>query len=455
MANDDKTKNKNSPLDVPKPSTSAQAVGNKQGTPANQLNIPNELSELRQRYTNERDTMYNFYKRDRFFLIEATNGTNLSAINTIQAYEDLKKHIKGTPRKITERRDGKLTIVLNNEEQCTLILTIKTLANVEVTCSIDGKLNQSQGTIRYDNRPGFTIETLKDNLKQQNVTDIYQITRRANDKSIVKEPIYILTFNTTNLPARVTIGWSNCPVRLYIPKPRRCFKCQRFGHGKTNCRSEADICATCALPTHEGECTSPEKCKNCNGNHPSYSRKCPIYEKEQEILAYKAKNQVTYAEAKREVKQRFTGPSISYSRAVKNCPPSTSSQPNDQTNKAKVQPPQPKEQKQLKEKLQMDLNNNEASTTPAPLVPEVLRTSRSIIQKPPDPSLGCKRQRENRYPSIERLSKRPNGPEESNPYPIQMIIPPDLPTSTAKSRSSQSNPARRGMGSTPFRKPPS
>ena len=54
---------------------------------------------------------------DRFYVVKATDSTPLSTVNTIKAFEELKTHLGGTPKRIIERRDGALTITVDNRQQ--------------------------------------------------------------------------------------------------------------------------------------------------------------------------------------------------------------------------------------------------------------------------------------------------------------------------------------------------
>ncbi|GBM62977.1 hypothetical protein AVEN_147233-1 [Araneus ventricosus] len=115
----------------------------------------------------------------------------------------------------------------------------------------------------------------------------------------------------------IKAGYINLSVRPYIPNPLRCFKCQRFGHSQTGCCG-ALTCARCATVGHlSSVCTEQEKCVNCKGSHTSYSRSCPVWKTEKEIVAVKVKEQVSYPEARRIVKARTPTPGISYSSVVR------------------------------------------------------------------------------------------------------------------------------------------
>ena len=84
-------------------------------------------------------------------------------------------------------------------------------------------------------------------------------------------------------PDTINLGiWGTFKVRVYHPEPLRCFNCQRFGHHKSACQSNAK-CAVCSgryktsscIEKHKaGEQTHP-RCPNCRLNHPAWSRRCP------------------------------------------------------------------------------------------------------------------------------------------------------------------------------------
>ena len=237
-------------------------------------------------------------------------------INTIAANRDLIRILGGSPSGVREMRSGDLLVEVRNYEQSQKIVNIKELASTKVSVKSNDRMNQCQGTIYYRNAPGFTEEEIMAALNESGdirVSNIYRMQKRA-DGALVPMPIYLLTFQSTELPSHVTVGWTRCSTRLYIPRPRRCFKCQEFGHGIKTCRSSVDICAQCANrddsnnPTHPRPCTAPSLCSNCNGDHPSSSQDCPRYQTEVKILRIKTENRLTYSAAKRTV---LGGPSSS------------------------------------------------------------------------------------------------------------------------------------------------
>lgn len=70
------------------------------------------------------------------------------------------------------------------------------------------------------------------------------------------------------LPKHVMLGFISYEVREYVPTPLRCFKCQRFGHTASQCKSKMR-CARCGGEHEYGKCEREAKikCCNCGGEH--------------------------------------------------------------------------------------------------------------------------------------------------------------------------------------------
>ncbi|KAG0445283.1 hypothetical protein HPB47_017372, partial [Ixodes persulcatus] len=133
----------------------------------------------------------------------------------------------------------------------------------------------------------------------------------------VKTKHLLLAFDRHKLPALVKAGYLNCRVRPYVPNPQRCLHCQRFGHRSRSCRGRK-TCAKCGSHDHVADfCEGSVACANCKGPHPAYSRSCPLWRQEKEILSLRAKENLSYPEAK----QRFSFISKgTYSDAVRRGP---------------------------------------------------------------------------------------------------------------------------------------
>ena len=56
----------------------------------------------------------------------------------------------------------------------------------------------------------------------------------------------------------------------------QCYKCQRFGHHASTCRSLHDVCAKCSEHHPTSQCNSEtHKCAGCKGEHPAWHQDCP------------------------------------------------------------------------------------------------------------------------------------------------------------------------------------
>lgn len=252
----------------------------------------------------------------KFYTISSVSGRNLSEINIIKANEELEACLGGSPKKVSELRNGALLVEVSSAVQGDALQSLTSLDDCPITVSLHGSLNQCRGTMYYQNKSKYSDEQLLDHLKQYNVTEIYQLKSNRTG-SLQALPIYTLTFKGCKLPDFVRIGWLECPIRLYIPKPRRCFKCQKFGHGARTCRSEVDVCIRCAdTSTHSQPCNQPIKCVNCNKAHLASSRECFYYLLEADTLALQAKENIRYMEAKRIVKRRHQKSGTTYASAA-------------------------------------------------------------------------------------------------------------------------------------------
>ena len=271
----------------------------------------------------------------KFYTVSSTTDNNLSCIDTVKGNIDLMNHLGGPPAKINENRNGSLLIQVRNKKQSLAIRSLKTLASHEVNVVEHNYLNNTKGTIYYRNLPHYTPEQILASLAQYNATEIYQIKKKFNGVDM-NTPIYIVTFKLNHLPKEVSIGWTKCKVKEYVPRPRRCFKCQRYGHGGKACRSAADLCPNCAEAKHEDTvCNRRPKCVNCNGSHPSSSTTCEAYKYEQEIIATQVKMKLSYQEAKSiAITQRRAPELKSYSTAVSGRQQNTTYKPTTSSNQA-------------------------------------------------------------------------------------------------------------------------
>lgn len=221
----------------------------------------------------------------------------------------------GDPESVKRIRPEVLLVECKKKSQSDSLLKIKQLVDRSVEVKPHQSLNSSKGIIRTRELQHETTENIKKNFHSQGVTDVYRISVMKNGQRQATNT-FILTFNSPRPPKHILAGYWSFDVEVYIPNPLRCFNCQRFGHHRSNCKRTV-VCAVCS-EAHDGkDCTKDPKCFNCGDSHPSFSRSCPVWQKEKEIQKVKIENNISFPEARERVQSTFTIPSQSYASAVK------------------------------------------------------------------------------------------------------------------------------------------
>ena len=194
-----------------------------------------------------------------------------------------------------------LLIECQRKIQSDNVLKMNKIYDHEITASPHRTLNQCKGIIRYKggDLDELTDEEICNELKPQGVKAVKRFTTKR-ENTVIKLNTFLLTFSSTSVPANIHIGPYIIKVSTYIPNPVRCFKCQKFGHGRGQCKGR-EICFRCSEEGHDGiNCTNTIKCYNCKESHMSSSKDCPIYKKEKEILKIKTEKNITYQEARQQ-----------------------------------------------------------------------------------------------------------------------------------------------------------
>ncbi|GIY89683.1 RNA-directed DNA polymerase from mobile element jockey [Caerostris darwini] len=169
-------------------------------------------------------------QNSRFFILSLpANAVSKSPF----AIEKGLKGILGSPKAVKKLRSGDLLIETLNALQSKLLLLAKTFLGQPIIVSPHRTLNTSRGVISEPDLVNCPESEILEGLSEQGVINVRRITiKRGAD--ILETKHLILTFSQPKLPSSVKAGYLNCHVRPYVPNPLQCFKCQRFGHSKTN-----------------------------------------------------------------------------------------------------------------------------------------------------------------------------------------------------------------------------
>lgn len=211
---------------------------------------------------------------------------------------------------------GELLVEVYSAKQSTLLQQLKILSGSDIIVYPHHSLNFSRGVVFCRDLLNCTIEEIVSEMAPQQVVAAKRIKWRREGK-LVDSPLLELTFDTPNLPGCVEIGiYQRVQVRPFVPAPMRCYRCQRYGHTASRCK-RAQICH-CGRPTHDGSrCVEPFKCVNCSGVHTARSQNCPLYKQEVAVQELRAREKLSYPEAKRRLLGTGSGgATVSYARVA-------------------------------------------------------------------------------------------------------------------------------------------
>lgn len=240
----------------------------------------------------------------RFLVIYRNEGEeDMKKVSPFLIDRSLNKHI-GCAKNISRLRDGNILVETYNQAQTNKLLAMTHINDkYQIKVEPHKTLNITKGLVNCYDFNYLTDEEIIEELESVNVIAIRRMKKKVNGE-IRDTSLFVLTFNSPQLPADIKAGIYLLRVRPYIPSPLRCFDCQQFGHMKTKC-TETAVCGICAKKPHTDiskneKCNNKAQCVNCNNEHPSFSRKCPKYIEEYTIQKIKVERKMSYKTARQE-----------------------------------------------------------------------------------------------------------------------------------------------------------
>lgn len=246
----------------------------------------------------------------RFLVVEA-DSDGLKKINPVI----LDKTIQGVTSEsvIINWLGSALLVEVSHSAYAENLLKMTRIGETSVKVSPHRSFNSSRGVVRFGRTSGdFSNDEIKQALnssqRNRNLPHVSEVFRLIVNRNGEKKATgtFFLTFESTTLPSKISLGFELFEVEAYVPLPRRCYKCQRYGHGTRNCRAKEPKCANCSEIDHsETTCpnkTSP-KCPNCDGPHPASSKDCEKYKTEKEALKIQREKHCSLPTARRQAEQ--------------------------------------------------------------------------------------------------------------------------------------------------------
>lgn len=240
------------------------------------------------------------------FVNEAESFAGWSPIHlTRQVHQEL-----GDVVRASKTRAGALLVECVDEQQHLKALNLTTFGGQNVKCVAGRDKELIRGVITGI-PVGDTVEDLLASIRNVKVKEAKRL-KMKRDGVLSDSLSVLLTFDEFRLPPKVYIGFMCYDVRVYIPPPLRCFKCQRYGHVAAVCKGKTR-CSKCGGEHSYGECAEgvTQKCCNCGGNHSAAYGGCEVFKRMREVQRVKVEQGTSYAEALKRVPRPILTPSPS------------------------------------------------------------------------------------------------------------------------------------------------
>ena len=198
------------------------------------------------------------------------------------------------PFNIKKLRNGEILIEFDKEAQSIKLLKTTKLnltmdKVIPITLSPHYSLNTKKGVVRCPDIKDCSDEEIWEGPKDEGVKKLDRISV-FRDGQRKPTGTFILIFQSQTLPKYIRVGYYRVAVSQLIPNSVTCYKGQKFGHTKFNCRKN-EVCTKCGQEDHTDsqECKNEERCINCQGNHASNDKECPKWKEEKEIQRIKGR----------------------------------------------------------------------------------------------------------------------------------------------------------------------
>jgi len=184
--------------------------------------------------------------QQKFIVISRKDNQSFENVNPFIIKKAIHFICAGEVLSCKKTRAGTLLVQTKHIIQATKLLKLNKIGDIEVIATEHKTLNSSKGVIYCNQLRNISEEEILKELRSQKVIDVYKWKKIEADKTETLMGLITLTFDSVTLPEKVMIGYEVVFTRPYIPKPRRCNKCLRYGHPTPICRQENFICNNCS-----------------------------------------------------------------------------------------------------------------------------------------------------------------------------------------------------------------
>ena len=258
-------------------------------SPSKRLAISASMSQLNP-FSSILPVVLSASNRDRDYFLSFTSKHK-------QQFLDSLEKVVGKVVRAHVKPGGDFFIHPHNLKQKADLLKLTKLGEVELVCRKTRAESEIKGVI-HGISVDDDLEFIQEALSAQNVISIRRKQKKAEDGSLVDTRSLELIFSCP-LPKSVRLAGDSFIVNKFIPNPMQCENCHRISHLKKWC-TFSSRCKNCGQAPHEGECSTPTCCLNCNSDdHMTGSRSCPVYLANKKILELQCEKGISFKEAER------------------------------------------------------------------------------------------------------------------------------------------------------------
>ena len=225
--------------------------------------------------------------------------------NPIEINRNLHNFLGGKYKDIKVLTSGDLLVKCKDGKQMNKLLKCDNLGDESKPIEIRVEVFKTKPAEIKGVISGVPVELSEEEIKQSLAGQLVSYVKRfpyRTEKGVMQSRSVLLCFTSRILPPVVDIGYLRFRTRPYIPPPKRCFNCNRYGHLAKQCRS-AHRCTKCGGRHLYEKCdTNMLKCVNCGGAHSAGYAGCPRYRQESLVNSIMVKENVNYWKAREKVR---------------------------------------------------------------------------------------------------------------------------------------------------------